>query len=76
MKGYYTLRDGKDIIDMAFQAGEGAAFCRWLALKYIVRAGRKEGEALEKDLAKAIDVLMRWAEWEKGQHAREVGQDL
>jgi hypothetical protein len=58
----------QDVIDAAFHNGEGESFCRWLAVKYIVRAGKKidgtltQEESLVKDLGKAIDVLQRWKE--------------
>lgn len=61
--GYYSLNDG-DIMSAAFQAHEGVSFCRWYAIKYIVRAGYKENTV--KDLKKAIDVLQRWVEYEEG----------
>lgn len=60
--GYYKLNDG-DVISAAFQADEGAAFCKWYAVKYIIRAGSK-GSTIE-DLTKAIDVLERWLEYER-----------
>jgi len=61
--GYYNLNNG-DVISAAFQANEGAAFCKWYAIKYIVRAGHKEDTI--QDLSKAIDVLQRWIDYEKG----------
>lgn len=63
--GYYTLNNG-DVISAALQNIKGIEFCRWEAVKYIVRAGSRHGhEGKVLDLKKAIDVLQRWLEYEE-----------
>lgn len=65
--GYYNLNGG-DIISAAFNTSfeEGKAFCKWMAMKYIVRLQNKQ------DIEKAIDVLIRLLEQEE---KREVVAD-
>lgn len=62
---YYLLGPDLDVIDAACAAGDGPALCRWLAVKYLIRAGRKPGESVPKDLRKALAVLHRWLAWEE-----------
>ena len=53
---YYKVADGKECIDyMLEEFGIDAVmdFCRVNAFKYRFRAGRKEGNSKEQDLAKA-----------------------
>ena len=59
---HYKLLNGKDTIDiMAETLGNEAAinFCMGNALKYITRAGKKEGNSFEQDLSKATEYLNR-----------------
>jgi hypothetical protein len=44
-------------------------FCRLTALGYIARAGRKEGNPIEQDAAKAI----WWLTWLTGKDPRKSG---
>jgi hypothetical protein len=59
---YYKLPNGKDTIDVIAEVfGKDAAvnFCLGNALKYITRAGKKEGNRFEQDLNKATEYLNR-----------------
>ena len=65
-KDYYMLGPDFDVIDASFAAGEGTAFCRWLAIHYIRRAGLKTPESCV-DLVKGLQVLQRWIEKESAE---------
>lgn len=52
---YYLLPDGRDIADIT---GDMRSFPSQ-ALKYLKRAGLKQGEPMVKDLRKALDYLER-----------------
>ncbi len=48
---YYALPSGRQLED--FIADRNLSFAMGSAVKYLFRAGKKDGEAKEKDLAKA-----------------------
>ena len=54
---HYQNDLGFDLIDLADSTDMD--FTTFNALKYILRAGKKEGESEEKDLKKALDYLYR-----------------
>jgi len=70
---YYKFKDGYDIIDAAFETGDGIAFCRWSIISYIKRAGLKvdthltHKECVLRDLYKAKEYIERWI-----QHAKST----
>lgn len=52
---YYTLDNGLQAVDYIFDYSLGFSYGN--AFKYVVRAGRKEGNSAEKDLIKALDYV-------------------
>lgn len=58
--GYYVGKSGRDVFDVAYDFGLDAL--RFNALKYIVRAGRKNPEKFGEDIDKAIECLRRLKE--------------
>lgn len=63
---YYTLPDGSQLEDVI--AYYEMDFYLGSALKYVWRAGRKDGESCEKDMAKADHYIRRYV--------RRRGHDL
>lgn len=53
---YYTLDNGKQAVDYICEYNLG--FYYGNAFKYLVRAGRKEGNSAEKDLNKALNYII------------------
>lgn len=53
---YYTLPSGKQLED--FIHHKGLTFAEGSALKYLWRAGKKDGESKEKDLKKAEHYIL------------------
>ena len=53
---YYTLPSGRQLED--FIADHGLKFAEGSALKYLWRAGKKDGESAEKDRAKAEHFIL------------------
>ena len=66
---YYRLPCGKYLED--FIAAKGMSFALGSAVKYKWRAGKKDGESFEKDLAKArhytkfLDINVNGVDWDK-----------
>lgn len=60
---YYKGKSGKDVFDMAMDFGLNAF--RTMAIKYIVRAGRKDQGKIIEDLDKAIECLEREKQYVK-----------
>ena len=66
---YYQLPSGKYLED--FIAAKGMSFALGSAVKYKWRAGKKDGESFEKDLAKArhytkfLDINVKGVNWDK-----------
>lgn len=54
-----------DIMCLNFSRDEFIGFCKGNALKYILRAGKKEGEPVDKDLTKALNYIEIWIKYEK-----------
>ena len=56
---HYTNEHGMELKDFMkiFMPELWESACYWSALKYNVRAGKKEGESLEKDLIKRDDYI-------------------
>ena len=56
---HYTNEHGMQLKDFMkkFMPELWEAACYWSALKYNVRAGKKEGESLNKDLGKRTDYI-------------------
>ena len=56
---HYTNEHGMELKDFMkiFMPELWESACYWSALKYNVRAGKKEGESLEKDLGKRNDYI-------------------
>lgn len=52
---YYRAKNGIQLVDII--AAADMSFCRGNALKYLVRAGKKEGESFIKDITKAVDYI-------------------
>lgn len=48
----------------------------WSAIKYYIRAGKKDGESLEKDLGKCKDYVKEYVALEEGISINEVIEDL
>ena len=57
---YYKGQDGKD--NFYIVKNWNLNYFTGTANKYIIRAGRKEGESEKKDIQKAIDVLQKYLE--------------
>ncbi len=57
-------------IDLAFAMGDGPATCRQSAIKYMARAGRKDGAEIVQDLTKAIRYLEFWRNFLQHGHPR------
>lgn len=57
---YYTGKSGRDVFDVAYDFGLDAL--RFNALKYIVRAGKKNPGKFNEDIDKAIECLRRLKE--------------
>lgn len=74
---YYENEHGKDlksfIIEMDPEAWE--YFCLINAMKYQIRAGKKEGESESKDFAKRDNYLESYIEL-TGENAEEVYKNL
>lgn len=56
---YYTLPSGKQLEDFIYH--KGLTFAEGSALKYLWRAGKKDGESKEKDLKKAEHYIRFYA---------------
>lgn len=56
---HYQNKHGKQLKDYIKENDPEfwAMICNWSALKYNIRAGKKEGESLEKDLGKRDDYI-------------------
>ena len=56
---HYTNEHGMELKDFmkTFMPELWESACYWSALKYNVRAGKKEGESLEKDIGKRDDYI-------------------
>ena len=54
---HYASDDGVQLIDYIYSIGDGSAYCRTNALKYIARYGKKDGNN-KKDLYKAIHCII------------------
>lgn len=57
---HYQTSGGIECIDYIESCGFGTGFCLGSAIKYISRAGRKEGESARDDINKAIWYLRRY----------------
>lgn len=55
---HYQLPNGFQLIDLLVNMD----FCSGNVIKYLVRAGKKDGETRLKDLRKALDYLQRLIE--------------
>jgi len=51
-----------EVIDFIEDQGWGEGFCLGNAIKYICRAGKKDGETAESDAKKSIWYLQRYLE--------------
>lgn len=66
---YYQLPSGRFLED--FIAAKGLSFALGSAVKYKWRAGKKDGESAEKDLAKArhytkfLDINVKFVDWDR-----------
>lgn len=56
---HYTNKYGKQLKDYIKENDPEfwAMICNWSAIKYFIRAGKKEGESEEKDLGKCEDYV-------------------
>lgn len=56
---HYQNEHGKQLKDYMKEKSPEVwrTVCQWSALKYNIRAGKKEGESLEKDLGKRDDYI-------------------
>ncbi len=61
---YYRLPMGLDVYDL-LTPEERVGFCKGNVLKYTIRAGKKPGNDIIRDLQKAKDNLEKWIEIEK-----------
>lgn len=60
MSNYYNTGE-KETIEIIEDAGLGKGFCLGNAIKYLSRAGKKDGESEAKDLKKARDYICRYS---------------
>ena len=60
---HYSHAGEFEPIKIIFALGWGVPFCLGNALKYIIRAGLKQGESISKDLRKAAFYLTYAADW-------------
>lgn len=60
---YYNSKSGRDVIEVAMDF-ELNVF-QFNALKYLVRAGRKEPDKILDDINKAEEYLERWKDYVK-----------
>lgn len=60
---YYNSRSGRDVIEVAMDF-ELNVF-QFNALKYLVRAGRKDPDKIFEDISKAEEYLERWKDYVK-----------
>ncbi|NBK98343.1 MAG: DUF3310 domain-containing protein [Erysipelotrichia bacterium] len=50
--------------------------CNWSAIKYYIRAGKKDGESLEKDLGKCKDYVKEYVALEETSSVNEIMEEL
>lgn len=50
--------------------------CNWSAIKYYIRAGKKDGESLGKDLGKCKDYVKEYVALEESVSINEVMEEL
>lgn len=50
--------------------------CNWSAIKYYIRAGKKDGESLEKDLGKCKDYVKEYVALEESVSVNEIMEEL
>lgn len=74
---YYENEHGKDLKSFIIETDPEAweHFCLINAMKYQIRAGKKEGESESKDLAKRDDYLESYIRL-TGEDAEQVYKDL
>lgn len=48
----------------------------WSAIKYYIRAGKKDGESLEKDLGKCKDYVKEYVALEENVSVNEIMEEL
>lgn len=58
---YYRLPMGMDVYDLLTRE-ECIGFCKGNILKYVIRAGKKPGQDIVKELTKARDNIDKWLE--------------
>jgi len=68
---YYKSKSGQDIYNIAFDFNLNGF--QMNALKYIIRAGKKENESQITDLSKAIETLTRYKDLLLKKKYREMG---
>lgn len=60
---YYNSKSGRDVIEVAMDFSLNVF--RFNALKYLVRAGRKDPSKTLEDIGKAEEYLERWKDYVK-----------
>lgn len=75
---HYTNEHGMELKDFMLKESPETwvTICGWSALKYHIRAGKKEGESLEKDLGKRDDYVNEMFAIDDSYSLEEIYEEL